>query len=54
MEPDGIGCIGSLLGLAGFWVGIFTRNVPLIFLGLFFMVLFFNLARKIARNNAKK
>ena len=54
MEPDVIGCVGSLLGLAGFWVGIFTRNVPLIFLGLFFMVLFFTLAWYIARNNGKK
>ena len=53
MEPDGIGCVGSLLGLAGFWVGIFTRNVPLIFLGLFMTGFFFILAWYIGDKNAK-
>lgn len=53
MEPDNIGCVGSILGLAGFWVGVFTWNGTLMLLGVFFMVLFFNIAREIARNDAK-
>lgn len=54
MDPDGKSCLGSLLGLGGFWVGVFTLNLNLILLGLFFMILFILVGKRIHEvNNVK-
>jgi hypothetical protein len=54
MKADNIGCVGSLLGLLGFWVGVFTWNPRLMGLGLILMLLFLILSAIIMVKNDKK